>query len=160
MLFRSRPRYSAVLRDISQLGALDMRSFVTVIAGFVCSTAWAAPPCEWEVTILDGKTREVRTFKPGAATAELPLPKTKGFRSCQVSPVKEYQFKGVEATRIDFWCFTQSGDAMNIGSVASTRFGSDITTFQLLSGPVKIANTDGNTQVNAAGFTEISALCK
>ena len=138
-----------------------MRTLVLAAASIICSTSMAAPICQWEVTALDGKTREVRTFRPGQSATELPLPRLKGFRNCRISPVKQYEVNGVSATRIDFWCFTSSGDAVNIGSVASTQFGTDVTTFQLLAGPVTFTTgKDGNTEVNASGYVELSAVCK
>lgn len=110
--------------------------------------------------MLDGKSREVRVFHPGPSPIDLPLSGLKGFKTCRVPAVKEYEVNGVKASRLDFWCFTKSGDAVNVGSVASTRFGTDVTTFQLVSGPVSLMSKGGGTEVNAAGFVEITAVCK
>ena len=138
-----------------------MRTLVLVATLIISTVATATPFCQWEITSLDGKTREIRTFRPGPSTTELPLPRMKGFRNCRIPPVKHYEVNGVQATRIDFWCFTNSGDAVNIGSVASTQFGTDVTTFQLLTGPVTFTtNPDGGYQVNSNGYVEISAVCQ
>jgi hypothetical protein len=138
-----------------------MRTFLLIIAATTFTASAVAAICEWEVTVLDGRTREVRTFRLGPSSTELPLPRLKGFKSCKIPPVKEYEFNGVKATRIDFWCFTTAGDAVNVGSVSSSQFGTDVTTFQLLSGPVEFrTGKDGSSQVNSSGFVELSAVCK
>jgi hypothetical protein len=138
-----------------------MRTLITSIVLITSTASAAASICEWEVTALDGKTREVRTFRPDSSAIELPLTRLKGFKSCRISPVKHYEVNGVKATRIDFWCFTSSGDAVNVGSVASTQFGTDVTTFQLLAGPVTFSTgKDGGSQVNTSGYVELSAICK
>lgn len=110
--------------------------------------------------MLDGRSREVRVFRPGSQPIHLPISKLKGFKSCRVSPVNEYEVDGIKASRIDFWCFTSTGDAVNIGSVASSRFGSDVTTFQLLQGPVSFGKDGtGQSTVNSSGYTELTAAC-
>lgn len=138
-----------------------MRTVAVSIALITFATSAAATMCEWEVTVLDGKTREIRTFHPGPSPMELPLPQVKGFKGCTVSPVKEYEVQGVKATRIDFLCFTTTGGALALGSVASSRFGTDVTRFQLLAGPVTVrAGSDGNSEVKTGGYVELSAECK
>lgn len=137
-----------------------MRTYLFIFLGLVNAPVMAGPFCQWEVSTLDNKTREVKTYQPGPNPMDLPLRNLGSFKSCQVSPVKEYVVDNVNATRIDFWCFTKSGDAVNIGSVASTRFGSDVTTFQLLAGPVSLKRTGGGMIVNASNYVEINAACK
>jgi len=140
--------------------SLRMRSSVVMLALAACSSATAASLCQWDVSLRDGNSREVRVFQPGSQPFDLPLSNLKGFKTCRVSAVKDYEVKGVKASRVDFWCFTTSGDAVNVGSVASTRFGSDVTTFQLLSGPVSFVSKGTETEVNTAGYVEITASCK
>lgn len=138
-----------------------MRTLLSMIVATTFTASAAAAICEWEVTVLDGTTREVRTFRPGPSPTEVPLTRLKGFKSCKIPPVKEYEFNGVKATRIDFWCFTAAGDAVSVGSVASSQFGTDVTTFQLLSGPIAFRTSkDGSYNVNTGGYVEISAVCK
>lgn len=138
-----------------------MRTFAIVTASIAFSASAAPSICDWEVTVLDGKTREIRSFRPGSSATELPLPRIKGFKSCIISPVKRYEVNFIKATRIDFWCFTTVGDAVNVGSVASSQFGTDVTTFQLLEGPVTFGVAkDGSTEVSTSGYVELSAVCK
>jgi hypothetical protein len=119
-----------------------------------------APYCHWEITVLDGKTREQRTFQAGARAFEIPLTGLPGFRTCKVLPERLTELYGQAVSRVEVYCYTSSGDAMMTQGAVTPATVGEVTRFQLLARPVAVTVGDNQATVNAGGFREFTLQCK
>lgn len=115
--------------------------------------------CTWKIEVLDGASREVKQFRPGNDWLHISVADLPGYAECKVTPVNEYVFEGIEATRVEVYCSTANGQTTQVSSVASRKFGSDITTFQLMAAPVEVRGKPPNISVNATGYKEFTIRC-
>ena len=135
---------------------------VIVLFAFLvgASIARAAPFCSWEISVLNGETREEKHFSPGSASFDIPLEELKGFKTCKVLPERMFDFHGSPTSRLEIYCYTTSGDAVMSQAIASSKTGADVTRFQLLARPVSIHTGAEETNINSSGYREFMMYCK
>lgn len=83
----------------------------------------------------------------------------KGYKECRVTPVKNFEFHGMPVTRIDIYCFTNSGQVFQNSCVGQSGMGV-ITIFQLLAEPVKVVKAGAVYSIDAGGYKEFTLQCK
>lgn len=120
--------------------------------------------CHWNVQTTDGRTREVRSFEPGNKPFDLPITSLPGWKYCRVSEVKKLMVKGADgvtrpATRLDIWCVTDAGAAINYSDVVTTWSPFSTQYFQLLGKPVSFARMESSDTIDASGYLEITFSC-
>jgi len=108
-----------------------------------------------KIDVLNGATREKRTYEGGAQQFEIPINFVKGWSRCTVMPLKQFSLYGVEKMRGEMYCRTTSGNTVGFSCAASNR-EMDVN-IQILFGPnMKFA--DSKT-ISADSFAEITLKC-
>ena len=137
-----------------------MRSTLWTILLLLTSHAFAAPFCNWEISVLNGETRETKYYSPSDVAFDIPLEALHGFKGCRVLPERVFEFQGVMTTRVEILCFTSSGDALLTQAVASLKLGPEVTRFQLLSRPVSVTAGEAQPTINSSGYREFMLYCR
>lgn len=139
---------------------LNGRVAIAVAAMLCVEIAFAAPFCRWEISVLNGETRETKYYTPGEAPIDIPLEGLTGFRTCRVLPERVFDFQGSPTTRVEVLCFTNTGDVVLNQSVVSLKTGPEVTRFQLLGRPVSISLAKAEPTINSSGYREFMIYCK
>jgi hypothetical protein len=135
-----------------------LASVAVLFCSIVSHSAWA-DVCDWDIEVLDGMSREVRHYRPGTSWVTIDIADLNGYTECRITPVKEFEFHGVPASRIEIYCFTKSGEVFQNSCVALIGTPG-VTIFQLLSKPVKIINPRSTYSIDAGGYKEFTLQCK
>ena len=137
-----------------------MRRILWIIPLLWTVTASAAPFCNWEISVLNGETRQTKYYSPGEVAFDIPLDALRGFKSCRVLPERMFEFQGSMTTRVEILCYTTSGEVVVSQGVVSAKTGPEVTRFQLLSGPVSIALGKAEPTISSSGYREFMLYCK
>jgi hypothetical protein len=116
--------------------------------------------CSWEIRVMNGKTHELKIFKPDSSGFDISLDGLKGFETCKVMPVRNFEHEGQPTSRLEIYCYTHSGEVMMAQSIASPKFGLDFTRFQLLARPVSISTKGGEVKIGCDDYREFMMYCK
>jgi hypothetical protein len=140
---------------------IPMRLFFSGVALLFATTSFvsAQPKGSCELKVLDGKTRELRTYVPGPMPVEFPIDGVPGWSKCRMSELKHVTVQGNKGLRVDLWCMGVDGQAMGAAASAVNHpvFQSyyDLTIVQLLSMPVAFTAD----AVDTSAFKEITIAC-
>jgi hypothetical protein len=131
---------------------ITMRLLVFGLGLLVATASFvAAQPAgaSCELRLLDGVTRELKTYVPGAEPVEFPIDGVRGWSKCRMSEVKR---QGTTGVRVDLSCTGASGQAMNASAVSVNQPVDRESNYSLTT--MQLVGTDGG------GYKEITMECR
>lgn len=110
-----------------------------------------------EITILNGVTREKKTYEVGTAKFEIPVDFVKGWKKCTALPLKSFVFTGLPTIRSELYCATSSGAVQSVSCVASGKNNMDVTVTTIYGSNFRFVDAESNS-VNS--YADITVACK
>lgn len=142
----------------------NLVALVTVLFALASADVAADVPCSFSISVVDGATRESKTYVPGDAPFSIPFEASHGWDRCRVTHVKKFQLKGLsgrigDAQRVDLFCFSKEGQVVNNSLVVQADFPVEVLIFTLLSRPVSFKGKGDDESIDTSNSKEITVLC-
>jgi hypothetical protein len=110
-----------------------------------------------EITVLNGATREKKTYEVGTAKFDIPVGYVKGWKKCTALPLKSFVFTGLPSIRSELYCATSSGAVQSISCVASGKNNMDVTITTIYGANFRFVDAES---ILADSYAEITVACK
>jgi hypothetical protein len=122
-----------------------------ILAFFFASNSFAQ---KFEIEVLNGHTREKKTFVGGANKFDIQISNVKGWNKCFAMPIKKFKIYGKNAIRGELYCTSPSGVSVGFSCVA-TENDLEINVQNLYSTNLKFVGDE----IFVDGFAEITLSC-
>jgi hypothetical protein len=108
-----------------------------------------------EIHVLNGLTREKKTYVGSTYKFDIPIANVKGWNKCVAMPMKKFDFYGVSTIRGEIFCSSINGNTVGFSCVAQ-KHNTDVIIQKLFGPNFKIVDAE---TIHADGFSEITLAC-
>lgn len=125
------------------------------VASFLLSVAGAAPAQFVDIEVVNGNTREKKSYTGGSSDFRIPVDFVQGWSHCIAKKIKTYTFYG-EMARAEVYRFGKNGTAQRVACVTAKDSLAVIRT-DLFGGTFRFVDDDNITVPSSA---EILITCR
>lgn len=130
----------------------SLKFLLLLLTVFTSANSYAE---KFEIQILNGLTREKKTYIGGAHKFDIPIANVKGWSKCVAMPIKKFKVDSKDVLRGEVYCSTTNGNSVGF-SCASQKNDVVVNINNLFSPNLKF--TDADT-ISVDGFAELTLIC-
>lgn len=108
-----------------------------------------------DIEVVNGKTREKKSYTGGSGDFRIPVDFVQGWSHCMAMKMKTFNFYGEKASA-ELYCFSKNGTAQRVSCVTA-KGTLEATLTSLYGGAFRFIDDDN---ITAASFAEISMTCR
>jgi len=124
-------------------------------AALLLCLAGAASAQTVDIEVVNGKTREKKSYTGGGSDFRIPVDFVQGWSHCISKKMKTVTLYG-ERARAELYCFGKSGTVQSVSCV-TVKNSLEVTLTNLFGGAFRFVDDDN---ITAASYAEISMTCK